>query len=1125
MGLRVGFKMKNRFSTLDLQAVLAELRPRLLGMRLANFYDINSKTYLLKFAKSPQKAMVLIESGIRIHSTEYEWPKSHFPSGFAMKCRKHLRTRRLTEMQQLGVDRILDLSFGSGEAQYHLIVEFYDRGNIILADCDYQILSLLRVRTDDSDVRFAVGERYPLENVKQPSPLTMETLTEAFSKAKPNEPLRKRLNPIMECGGAVIEHCLREVGFPPNAKTGKDVNLETDIDRVFTAMQMAEVLLLTKLQEGAVKGIILVNRTKRPQKPGEAASAEPEEITSFDDVVPFPMLQYADKETQEYESFDRAMDVYFSEVENQKITLRALQQEQSALKRIEQAKESHRKHVEAYQQSQLENAAKAYLVEMNLELVDSAIRIISSMVANKLDWREIDDLVKEAKARGDPVASHISKLNLKKNMFFMSLTYDDDSDTDSSTSDEESDEEEEQEKASAKPKKEAKAYQVEIDLDETAYGNACKLYANKKTAKVKEMKAIDATDNAVKAAVRKTQQQLQKAQQTTGIVKARKPYWFERFFWFISSENYLVIAGRDRQQNELLVRRHLVKGDVYVHADLHGASSVVVKNPGGGEIPPKTLLEAGNMAVNYSVAWTTKVISNAWWVYNHQVSKTAPSGEYLSTGSFMIRGKKNYLPPVQLVIGYAMLFRVDESSIARHIHERRRKNYNGEGDEASADASAAADSVGQSQFEKEAAKELMRAAKAERRRQRREAQQAAESGAEGEAESDAEGMQEQEDQDGEKKEDGVASEVEGDAQTDDQADEEEEATNDLFPDVSLQYSVSATGVSISAEPSSVPPTPTEEVPQVTKPTKQPSSKPRMSAKQRRDARKKKQQGEDASDETVDQQDEATVPDGDADEGDGIEEGGSESEDDVDDEEDASTSQKQSKSQASKPKQKQQPAGRGQRRRNKKKNAKYQDQDEEDRALMMQLLAPDGKQLTRKQKRQQRKEKGKASKQAVIKGAQGKELPSQEVLSKLSQTTKQLASAAAASTHGISADDGIIDGGDVQSEIREIMDEEHLVALDAEDKADLTYLDALTGKPHPDDDLLFAIPMVAPYQALNGYKYRAKLVPGSSKQGKVIRSVVHNFTAPKSTPQREVELIKSIKDIELFGNLPGKVKAM
>jgi predicted ribosome quality control (RQC) complex YloA/Tae2 family protein len=38
---------------------------------------------------------------------------------------------------------------------------------------------------------------------------------------------------------------------------------------------------------------------------------------------------------------------------------------------------------------------------------------------------------------------------------------------------------------------------------------------------------------------------------------ARKAYWFERFHWFITSENYLVLSGRDAQQNELLVKRYL----------------------------------------------------------------------------------------------------------------------------------------------------------------------------------------------------------------------------------------------------------------------------------------------------------------------------------------------------------------------------------------------------------------------------------------------------------------------------------------------------------------------------------------------------------------------------------------
>lgn len=36
---------------------------------------------------------------------------------------------------------------------------------------------------------------------------------------------------------------------------------------------------------------------------------------------------------------------------------------------------------------------------------------------------------------------------------------------------------------------------------------------------------------------------------------------FEKFLWFISSENYLVIAGRDQQQNELIVKRYLRAGE------------------------------------------------------------------------------------------------------------------------------------------------------------------------------------------------------------------------------------------------------------------------------------------------------------------------------------------------------------------------------------------------------------------------------------------------------------------------------------------------------------------------------------------------------------------------------------
>jgi predicted ribosome quality control (RQC) complex YloA/Tae2 family protein len=40
------------------------------------------------------------------------------------------------------------------------------------------------------------------------------------------------------------------------------------------------------------------------------------------------------------------------------------------------------------------------------------------------------------------------------------------------------------------------------------------------------------------------------------INKTRHTHWFEKFLWFVSSENFLVIAGRDAQQNELLVKKY-----------------------------------------------------------------------------------------------------------------------------------------------------------------------------------------------------------------------------------------------------------------------------------------------------------------------------------------------------------------------------------------------------------------------------------------------------------------------------------------------------------------------------------------------------------------------------------------
>jgi len=124
--------------------------------------------------------------------------------------------------------------------------------------------------------------------------------------------------------------------------------------------------------------------------------------------------------------------------------------------------------------------------------------------------------------------------------------------------------------------------------------------------------------------------------------------WYERFHWLITSEGLLVIAGRDANQNEAIVRRYLDKKDVFLHADIHGAPATVIKTR--GKIPgEKSIHEASVIAACYSRAWKLGFGEiDVYWVRGEQVSKKPPSGEYLGKGAFMIYGKKNYIRHVKL---------------------------------------------------------------------------------------------------------------------------------------------------------------------------------------------------------------------------------------------------------------------------------------------------------------------------------------------------------------------------------------------------------------------------------------------------------------------------------------------
>jgi hypothetical protein len=212
-----------------------------------------------------------------------------------------------------------------------------------------------------------------------------------------------------------------------------------------------------------------------------------------------------------------------------------------------------------------------------------------------------------------------------------------------------------------------------IDLNLTAAHNSKHFYTSRLKLLQKEEKTRLATEQALKKAKQSANSEIRNKKLQSKKKQAmmnRKQFWFEKFFWFLSSENYLVISARDAQQNEMIIKRYLGKNDVVFHAHIQGSAFTVVKNPTENPIPPFTLAETAVASLAHSKAWDLKVATEVYWVYANQISKSAPTGLSLPSGSFMIYGKKNFIQPYKMEMGFGLLFKIDDENIASHVNER-----------------------------------------------------------------------------------------------------------------------------------------------------------------------------------------------------------------------------------------------------------------------------------------------------------------------------------------------------------------------------------------------------------------------------------------------------------------------
>jgi predicted ribosome quality control (RQC) complex YloA/Tae2 family protein len=492
--------------------------------------------------------------------------------------------------------------------------------------------------------------------------------------------LLRQSSGLFHYGPSLIEHCISNAGLDPLVKLTYD-NIEYSLpeaswEDLLKSLREEGSKVIDNLSSGESGGYILY-KPKSEQKEGST-----EEKRDDKDLVPSALPtqnQHADKILLEFQphllqqhrnqnyisfpTFAAAIDEFFSHLSSQRLAQRADAAEAAARDRLSKIRLDQQRRAEGLAVEREKWKHSAELVEIHAEDVDRALGVISSALESGMDWNALEQLVLMEKENENPIALLIHKLELDKDTVILALPDIDDWDDDMDA---------------------PKIHNVSLSIKESAHGNAREMFARYRASKEKEEKTAESSTMALEAAEAKAKKQLAEAQRKKELVRvlpARKPMWFEKFAWFITSDNYLVVAGKDAQQNEQLVKRYLRPGDAYLHAEVHGAATCILRakrrrmTDGKTQVIPlsdRALSEAGTFTICRSSAWSSKMVTSAYWVESHQVSKTAPTGEYLTVGSFMIRGRKNFLPASNLEMGLGVLFRLgDDASIARHANERR----------------------------------------------------------------------------------------------------------------------------------------------------------------------------------------------------------------------------------------------------------------------------------------------------------------------------------------------------------------------------------------------------------------------------------------------------------------------
>lgn len=586
-------------SNVDIYTVSDELNNLLSGARVDKSFQPTNDIVVMRFhVPGTGRVDLVMQCGSRIHTTQYPLENPTTPPSFPMLLRKRIKGAHVESITQHNFDRVIKIRVKK-DKYYTIIVELFDKGNIILLDDENNIIQpLKRKQLSERDISSKREYVFPKERGINPIEVTKEELSELFKNADSDAVRTLAMNGLGSLyAEEIIQRANNTVEIDKNTPTSQ--LSDKQIAEIHNSMQE----LFDNLKDGSIKPQIVKKDSK-------------------EDVVPLDLIKYDDFEKTFYNDFNEACDEFYSKKVNSTIKNVKEAAWNKKVKKFEKRLNLQKETLDNFEKTIKESKHKGEVIYSNYPTIENIINVVNNAWSNDYSFKEIGKILKKAKKDGMAEAQIYESID---KMGVLTLNISDTS--------------------------------FNINPKLTIPENAEIYYEKAKKAKRKTKGALIAIENTKKQ-LEDIKSKKNIAMENVSVPKKRikkNLKWYEKHRWFISSDNTLVVGGRDANSNELIVKKYLDPNDIYLHADIHGASSVSIKL-NGEELNENIIKESGEFAASFSSAWSMGFTTqDVYWVHPDQVTKTPESGEFLKKGSFVIRGHRNYIRSARVRLGIGIV--------------------------------------------------------------------------------------------------------------------------------------------------------------------------------------------------------------------------------------------------------------------------------------------------------------------------------------------------------------------------------------------------------------------------------------------------------------------------------------